>query len=265
MKKKVGIIRALSQKGRKPVNSGAPRRRNDSAPRTRVQTTRDDAQWQQDMAILRRAAEDLARRRSELGINAGLFEDEFDRTTALSIIAQRRPEFGISGPVGADHFDRIAASVIESSDQQRPSIIRELYNLDPERAASYLNMVLQGATQEERQQIGAALHKSGLINEAIENLTGSNHSNSYRAFSLLFLIAKAGTFEPLMRVIEDHPNIELRLALIRLLGTSGAPGLPRELKRLLTKKSMPAQLSLAIREVTTQLTGTPRNVTSSAA
>src|SRR6476619_2690864 len=148
----------------------------------------------------------------------------------------------------ADHFDRIAASVIESSDQQRPTIIRELYKLDPERAASYLNMVLQGATQEERQQIGAALQKSGLIDDAIENLTGSNHSNSYRAFSLLFLIAKAGTFEPLMRVIEDHPNIELRLALIRLLGSSGAPGLPRELKRLLTKKSMPAQLSLAIRE-----------------
>jgi len=263
MKKKVGIIRALSQKGRKPVNSGAPRRRSDSPPKTRVQGTRDDEQWQRDMAILRRAAEDLARRRSEFGINAGLFADEFEGT-AVSIIAQRRSELGISGPVCADQFDRIAASVIESSDQQRPPIIRELYNLDPERAASYLNMVLQGATQEERQQIGAALQKSGLINEAIENLTGSNHSNSYRAFSLLFLIAKAGTFEPLMRVIEDHPNIELRLALIRLLGSSGAPGLPRELKRLLTKKSMPAQLSLAIREVATQLTGT-RDLTSSAA
>lgn len=263
MKKKVGIIRTLSQKGRKPVSSGAPRRR-DPPPKIKVQPTQDDEQWQRDMAILRRAAEDLVRRRSEPLINAPVFADEFEGT-AVSILAQRRSELGISGPVCADQFDRIAASVIESSDQQRPTIIRELYNLDPERAASYLNMVLQGTTQEERQQIGAALQKSGLINEAIENLTGSNHSNSYRAFSLLFLIAKAGTFEPLMRVIEDHPNIELRLALIRLLGSSGAPGLPRELKRLLTKKSMPAQLSLAIREVATQLTGTPRDLTSSAA
>jgi len=262
MKKKVGIIRTLSQKGRKPVSSGAPRRR-DPPPKIKVRPTQDDEQWQRDMAILRRAAEDIARRRSELGLNAPVFANEFEGT-AVSIIAQRRSELGISGPVCADQFDRIAASVIESSDQQRPAIIREMYNLDPERAASYLNMVLQGATQEERQQIGAALQKSGLINEAIENLTGSNHSNSYRAFSLLFLIAKAGTFEPLMRVIEDHPNIELRLALIRLLGSSGAPGLPRELKRLLTKKSMPAQLSLAIREVATQLTGT-RDLTSSAA
>ena len=265
MKKRVGIIRALSQNGRKPVRSGGPRGRSDPPPKIKVQPTQDDEQWQRDKAILRRAAEDLARRRSEQGINAGLFADQFDRTAAVSIIVQRRSEFGINGPVCADHFDRTAASVIESSDQQRPTIIRELYDLDPERAAAYLNMVLQGATQEERQQIGAALQKSGLINDAIENLTGSNHSNSYRAFSLLFLIAKAGTFEPLMRVIEDHPNIELRLALIRLLGTSGAPGLPREFKRLLAKKSMPAQLLLAVREVATQLAGTPRDLTSSAA
>jgi hypothetical protein len=264
MKKKVGIIRALSQKGRKPVRSVVPRR-TDPPPKINVQPNQDDDQWQRDIAILRRAAEDLARRRSEQGIDARLFADQVDRTAAVSLIAQRRSEFGINGRVCADQFDRTAASVIESSDQQRPTIIRELYNLDPERAASYLNMVLQEATQEERQQIGAALQKSGLIDDAIENLTGSNHSNSYRAFSLLFLIAKAGTFEPLMRVIEDHPNIELRLALIRLLGTSGAPGLPRQLKRLLAKNSMPAQLSLAIREVTMQLAETPRDVASSAA
>ena len=265
MKKKAGIIRALSQKGRKPVRSAEPRRRAGPPPRIKDQPTQDDEQWQRDITILRRAAEELARRRSEQGMDARLFADQFDRTAAVSIIAQRRSEFAINGRVCVDHFDRTAASVIESSDQQRPTIIRELYNLDPERAASYLNMLLQGATQEERQQIGAALQKSGLIDDAMEKLTDGNHSNSYRAFSLLFLIAKAGTFEPLMRVIEDHPNIELRLALIRLLGTSGAPDLPRQFKRLLAKNSMPAQLSLAIREVTAQLTATTRDFTSSAA
>src|SRR5262249_14308899 len=159
--KRVGIIRALSQKGRKPIRSASPHRRADPPPKIKVQPTQDDEQWQRDMAILRRAAEDLARRRSEQGINAPLFADQFDRKAAGSIIAQRRSEFGINGRVCADQFDRTAASVIESSDQQRPTIIRELYTLDPERAASYLNMVLQGATQEERQQIGAALQKSG--------------------------------------------------------------------------------------------------------
>jgi hypothetical protein len=96
-------------------------------------------------------------------------------------------------------------------------------------------------------------------------LTGSSHSHSYRAFSLLFLIAKAGTFGPLMRVIEDHPNIELRLALIRLLGTSGAPDLPLEFQRLLAKNSMPAELHVAIKETAMQLGGKPLDATPSAA
>src|SRR4030095_14888459 len=116
-------------------------------------------------------------------------------------------------------------------------------------------MVLHGGSRDERQQIGAALEKSGLIDEAIKNLTASTHSHSYRAFSLLFLMAKAGMFGPLMRVIEDHPNIELRLALIRLLGNSGAPDLPHQFQRLLAKNSMPAELSAAIKEITTQAGG----------
>src|SRR5262245_43549358 len=184
MKKKAGIIRALSQKGRKPVRA-VRSRENTDGPEPRVERTHDDEQWQRDIGILRRAAEDLAQQRAELRINSGAFADQFDRATA-SVIAQRRSALGINAPVSADHFDRTAASVIECSDQQRPIIIRDLYNLDPERAASYLNMVLHGGTREERQQIGAALEKSGLVDAAIENLTGSSHSNSYRAFSLLF-------------------------------------------------------------------------------
>jgi len=240
MKKKVGIIRSLSQNARKPGRSQPPANNRFSAPTEReaVSRRRDDEQWQRDMATLRRAAQDLAQRRSEQGINLRVFADE---------------------------FDRIAASVTECTDQQRPSIIRQLYNLDPERAASFLNMVLHGGTREDRQQIGAALEESGLIDEAIKNLTASSHSHSYRAFSLLFLIAKAGTFGPLMRVIEDHPNIELRLALIRLLGTSGAPDLPHQFQRLLAKSSMPAELSAAMKEITSQGSGPTLDLTSSAA
>lgn len=263
MKKKVGIIRALSEKRRKPVRSVRPR--ENTSLETAIERTDDDEQWQQDIAILRRAAQDLARRRSEQRVNPLVLADQFERRPGASVSAQRRSEFVINARVFADHFDRTAASVIECSDQQRPMIIRELYNLDPERTACYLNMVLQGGTLEERQQIGAALETSGLIHEAIGNLNAGSHSNSYRAFSLLFLIAKAGIFEPLMRVIEDHPNIELRLALIRLLGTSGAPDLPRQFQYLLGKTSLPAQLSLAIRETAVQLTGTTLDAPYSAA
>jgi hypothetical protein len=242
MKKKIGLVKALSQRAGK-TGRGQPAVQNKpSTPRQSENTNAaarfDEDQWQRDMATLRRAAEDRARRQAAKGI-------------------ELRP------PV--DQFDRLATSVLECSDDQRPRAFRLLYNHDPERAASFLNMVLHAGTREERQQIGASLEASGLVEDAIRNLTGSSHNHSYRAFSLLFLVAKAGTVGPLIRVVEDHPNIELRLALIRLLGTSGAPDLVPQFQRLLANNSMPAELCIAMNEAVVQIGGHAFAVAPSAA
>lgn len=242
MKKKIGLVKALSQRTSKAGRAQPAIQNKSSTPRQSEDTNAaakfDEDQWQRDMATLRRAAEDLARRRAAKGI-------------------ELRP--------AGDQFDRLAASVLECSDDQRPRAFRLLYNHDPERAASFLNMVLHAGNREERQQIGASLEASGLVDDAIRDLTGSSHNHSYRAFSLLFLIAKAGTVKPLIRVIEDHPNIELRLALIRLLGTSGAPDLVRQFQRLQANNSMPAELCLAMNEAVVQIGGHPFDVAPSAA
>jgi hypothetical protein len=240
MKKKISLARSLSQRVRKPARVLPPLQNKSTKPE--VQPTvgpSEEERWQRDMATLRRAAEDLAKRRSGQRVSS------------------RRPS--------VDQFDRIASSVIECTDQQRPATIRHLYSLDPERAASFLNMFLHGCSREERQQIGAALDASGLVGEAIKDLTGRSHSNSYRAYSLLFLVAKAGTIGPLMRVIEDHPNIELRLALIRLLSSSGASDLIFQFQHLLTNASLPVELCAAMKETVRQLRPQPLEITPSAA
>jgi hypothetical protein len=238
MKKKVSLATALLQKTRKPT--GVPRAVQNKYMKSDISAavpSSDEERWQQDMATLRRAAEDLAKRRSEQSMSP-------------------RPNVD---------FDRIASSVIECTDQQRPATIRHLYKLDPERAASFLNMFLQACSREERQQIGAAFEASGLVSEAIRDLTGRSHGNSYRACSLLFLVAKAGTIGPLMRVIEGHPNIELRLALIRLLSSSGASDLILQFQHLLANASLPTELCAAIKEIVRQMGGQPLEITSSAA
>ena len=239
MKKKVSLARSLSQRVRKPARVPRPVQNKSTKPEVLSAVgPSEEERWRRDMAMLRRAAEDLAKLRSEQRVLP-------------------RPN--------VDHFDRIASSVIECTDQQRPATIRHLYSLDPERAASFLNIFLQGCSREERQQIGAALDASGLVGEAIKDLTGRSHSNSYRAYSLLFLVAKAGTIGPLMRVIEDHPNIELRLALIRLLSSSGASDLIFQFQHLLSNGSLPVELSAAIKEIIRHLSAQPLKITPSAA
>jgi hypothetical protein len=242
MKKKAGIFTALSQKTRKPSRSPRALALNSvhsSASKIDSAQRIDEEQWKRDMATLRRAAEELAQRKQS-GAQAVV--------SARGLLPVSRIVTAIELRSG-DQFDRVAASLIECSDQQRPQTLRQLYDLNPERAASFLNLVLQAGTREDRQQIGNALEVSGLVDDAIRDLTGKSHSHSYRAFSLLFLVAKAGTVGPLIRVIEDHPNIELRLALIRLLGSSGAPDLAQHFQRLIETDSIPTELCLAMREV----------------
>ena len=229
MKRKTGVVRELSLKMRQTRAPGSDRSESKRST-LREDTTSvagakrfDEEQWHRDMTTLRRAAEEIARRRP---------------------IPQ-----SLEPRISVDSFDRLTASLNDSSLLDRGPVIRKLFSLDPERAATFLNITLQDCNPDDRQQLGLALESSGLVNEAIRNLTGNSHSRSYRAFSLLCLAAKAGVVRPLLRIIESHENTELRLALIRLLGASQAPDLVVQFQRLLANNSLPLELSLAAREV----------------
>lgn len=147
-----------------------------------------DERWSNDVATLRRAAEELAKRRNGL---------------------QRHR---IVTP-----FDQMAHSLNDPAAEVRKKAVRELYTLDPDRAATLVNEALRDGSPEERRRIGTALADSGLLYEAIDDLKAENHESCYRAFSLLFLVAKAGVVEPLISVIESDPNSDLSLALMSLL------------------------------------------------
>src|SRR6185369_8180066 len=100
----------------------------------------------------------------------------------------------------------------------------------------------------ERRRIGSALADSGLLYEAIDDLMAENHGNCYSAFSLLFLVAKAGVVEPLSSVIEKHPSLDLSLAVIRLLAASGEPEVAPTLKRLASNTALAPELRSAAAE-----------------
>ena len=169
----------------------------------------DDERWSRDIATLRRAAEELARRRN-----------------------------GLQKPRVVSPFDQIAHSLDDPSPEVRQKAVRQLYELDPDQAATLVNDALRDGSPEERRRIGAALADSGLLYEAIEDLKAENHESCYGAFSLLFLVAKAGVVEPLISVIENDQNVELSLALIRLLASSGEPEITATFQRLAANSSL---------------------------
>jgi len=183
--------------------------------------------WRREQAILRRAAENHARRRNE------------------TKVAQ-------PSSVRVTSFDQLTEALEDPSPQVRNEAVRLLYELDPDRAASFFNIALREGSPAERRDIGAALAGSGLVDEAIEDLMGDSPENSYSAFSFLFLVAKAGEVQPLVQVIRNHPSIELRLTVIKLLASSGDPEIIPAFRRL-TTSSLPAEVRTAILEAINQL------------
>jgi HEAT repeat protein len=178
----------------------------------------EDERWSKDIATLRRAAEELVQRR--------LTPSPFEQTAEL---------------------------LEDPSSEVRQKAVRDLYEMDPDRAATLVNDALRDGSPEERRRIGHALADSGLLYEAIEDLMAENHESCYGAFSLLFLVAKAGVVEPLSSVIEKHPSLDLSLAIIRLLASSGEPEVASTLQRLASDDSLAPELRSAAAESITQL------------
>jgi HEAT repeat protein len=182
----------------------------------------EDERWSRDIATLRQAAQQLAQRR-------------------------HKPQKLNS------HFDQIAEMLDDPSAAVREKAVRDLYELDADRAATLVNDALRDGSPEERRRIGSALADSGLLYEAIDDLMAENHEHCYSAFSLLFLVAKAGVVEPLSTVIEKHPSLDLSLAVIRLLASSGEPEVASTLERLASNTALPPELRSAAAESINQL------------
>ena len=156
-------------------------------------------------------------------------------------------------------FQEIAASLDSPALETRRRAVRNLYELDPDRAATLFNVALRDGSAEERREFVAALAASGLVEEAVNNLMAKSHKDCYSALSLLFLVAKAGEVQPLIKVIERQPSLELRLALIKLLATTNEPEVLPAFRRLAVSGGLAAEVRLAVLEAITQLTSKDSN------
>lgn len=198
---------------------------------------REDERWRIETQTLRRAAAELAKRRMQREV------------AAMSQLANVSEE---------NSLQVITDSLEDPSKEVRNEAVRALYRVNPEFAASFFNSALREGPTVRRRTIGAALAGSGLVNEAIQQLKSGNQQNVYGTISLLFLVAKAGEVQPLLSLLEDYPNIELRLALIELLALSGETSIVPALRRLAVQRSLPAEVRSAVMEAIYQISTQPR-------
>lgn len=149
-------------------------------------------------------------------------------------------------------FHQICAAFDDPAQEVRDAAARALHDSSDDRAESFTRALRESAP-ERRRSIGASLASSGLAEEAVSQLTGESRERTYDAFSLLFLMAKAGETAPLIRAVESHPESEVRLAVVKLLALSGQQEVLPSFKRLAVRGSLPNEVRSAVMEAIYQI------------
>jgi hypothetical protein len=153
---------------------------------------------------------------------------------------------------GEDAFTHISTAFDDPAEEVRSAAARALFSFQADRAAAFTR-ALREAPAERRRRIGSAIASSGLASEAISHLTGESREKTYDAFSLLFLMSKAGEVQPLLRAIEEHSNIEVRLAVVKLLALSGQHEILPAFRRLAVRGSLPPEVRSSVMEAIYQI------------
>ena len=138
--------------------------------------------------------------------------DPYKRAAAVAELARSN---------STDAFDLIAKCFDDHSPQVRNAAARALRKLDPSRTVDLFNRALEEGSEGRRRNIGAAIADSGLAAEAIDKLVGDSREDTYNALLILFAMAKTGEVQPLIQAIENHENVEVCRAVIKLLTLNG--------------------------------------------
>jgi hypothetical protein len=163
-----------------------------------------------------------------------------------------------------DAFNLITALFDDASEAIRNSAARALYNLNASRAETFTR-ALREAPPERRRQIIKALDCSGLAAEAIESLAGESREKTYDAFSVLFLMAKAGEVHTLLHAVEKHSNSAVRLSVVKLLTFSNRPDIIPALRSLAVRGALPIEVRSALMESIYEISSNARERALSAA
>ena len=137
-----------------------------------------------------------------------------------------------------DAFNLITRLFDDGSEEVRNAAARALYDLSTDLAETFTR-ALREAPPERRRQIIRAMDGSGLAAKAIDSLAGESREKTHAAFSMLFLMAKAGEVQSLLQAIEKHPNNPVRLSVIKLLTFSNRPDIIPALRSLAVRGALP--------------------------
>jgi HEAT repeat protein len=145
-------------------------------------------------------------------------------------------------------FAPVLMAFADEAREVRAAAARSLSRMNFDRSEGYVRLI-ETADAETLSKVACACIKAGMVGQAVDRMISEDRRLAYEAFSLLSLLAKANEIEPLLEAIISHPETGVRLALIRLLGTTAQPEVATQLRHLAVRDGMPEKVRAALMEV----------------
>lgn len=147
-------------------------------------------------------------------------------------------------------FPAILIAMADESREVRAAAARSLSRLSFDRADAYIR-VSRTDDVESLRNVAEACVKAGLATQGIDRMTNGDHQ-AYEAMSVVGLLAKARNFEHLVNAVANHPNNDVRLALVYLLELTADASLAEQLRGIVAN-SPSDEITEALNEVLAKL------------
>ena len=180
--------------------------------------------------------------------------------SALTTSARSDPEAAvrsqaITGLAAINHesvFPAVLIGMADESREVRAAAARSLTHLNFERLDAFIR-VLETEDEELQSAVAKACIKSGIVSQAIDRLANGDRRQGYETFSIISLLARVKTTEPVLEAIANHSNLDVRLAAVRLLTNTGEAHVFEELRQLAMQEGLPEELRTTLLEAMYQL------------
>ncbi|MFN2578453.1 MAG: HEAT repeat domain-containing protein [Pyrinomonadaceae bacterium] len=149
-----------------------------------------------------------------------------------------------------DHESVFAPVLIALGDESRivrAAAARTLSSLHLDRADAYVR-VMEMADAGMLRRVASACVKTGIAAQAVDRLASEDRHQSYEAFSLFSLLARADETLPILEAIETHRDEEVRISAVRVLSMAGQTSVTSKLRDLASGEGMPENVRTAILE-----------------
>jgi hypothetical protein len=144
-------------------------------------------------------------------------------------------------------FEPILLACADPTREVRAAAARCLTKLSFNRADAWARITELKDTWRLKQCAKAAV-ESGLVERSFDRLTHNDYKHVYEAFALIALLIKADETELVLDKLENHPDMNVRMAILHIIKVLDAKNTVPNLYKLAVKPELSHEFSDALEE-----------------